>query len=288
MTERTAARPASDAELLSTLSQLGREVASVLDLHELLVKVPTLIARLTAFTAFGAYLLDEATQTLSVAYSIGYPEHIRQELRVGQGVVGASVEQGAPILVADVDEDPRYRGLVPGMHSQLAVPLRRKGRVVGALNLLSDRPSAFTTQDEALLRQFAAHVAVAIENARLFESERQLVTTLETLADIGREVSAILDLDELLTRIASLTKRIVKYRTFGIFLVNESGQQLDLKLAVRYGNEEGVRHIPLGQGLVGWAAQHRQVVRVSDVSQDPRYIAAVEDVRSELVIPLLI
>ena len=288
MTEHAATRPASDAELLSTLSQLGREVASVLDLHELLVKVPTLIARLTEFTAFGAYLLDEPTQTLSIAYSIGYPDHIRQELRVGQGVVGASVEEGAPILVADVDEDPRYRGLVPGMHSQLAVPLRRKGRVIGALNLLSDRRAAFTTQDEALLRQFAAHVAVAIENARLFESKRQLVTTLETLADIGREVSAILDLDELLTRIASLTKRIVKYRTFGIFLVNASGQQLDLKLAVRYGNEEGVRHIPLGQGLVGWAAQHRQVVSVSDVSQDPRYIAAVEDVRSELVIPLLI
>ena len=283
-----ATRPATDAELLSTLAELGREVASVLDLHELLVKIPTLIARLTEFTAFAVYLLDEPTQTLSVAYSIGYPEHIRQELRVGHGVVGASVEQGAPILVADVDEDPRYRGLVPGMHSQLAVPLRRKGRVIGALNLLSDRPSAFTTQDEALLRQFAAHVAVAIENARLFESERQLVTTLETLADIGREVSAILNLDELLTRIASLTKRIVRYRTFGIFLLNESGQQLDLRLAVRYGNEEGVRHIQLGQGLIGWAAQHRQVVRVNDVSQDPRYIAAVEDVRSELVIPLLI
>ncbi len=281
-------RPATDTELLSTLGELGREVASVLDLEELLAKIPTLIARLTEFTAFAVYLLDEPTQTLSVAYSIGYPGHIRQELRVGQGVLGASVEQGTPILVGDVDEDPRYRGLVPGMHSQLAVPLRRKGRVIGALNLLSDRRSAFTTQDEALLRQFAAHVAVAIENARLFESERQLVTTLETLADIGREVSAILDLDELLTRIASLTKRFVSYRTFGIFLLDAEARQLDLKLAVRYGDESGMQHIPLGQGLVGWAAEHRQAARVPDVSVDPRYIQALSDVRSELVIPLLI
>ena len=94
------------------------------------------------------------------------------------------------------------------MVSQLAVPLRRKGRVIGALNLLSEHRAARSpSQDETLLRQFAAHVAVAIENARLFDSERHYTETLETLAEIGREMSSILDLDALLTRIASLTKR---------------------------------------------------------------------------------
>jgi len=288
MTATPAPGPTNDTELISTLVELVREVASVLDLDELLAKIPSLIARLTEFTAFGVYLLDEPTKTLSVPYSIGYPTDIRQELRVGQGVVGAAVEQGAPILVGDVDADPRYRGLVPGMHSQLAVPLRRKGRVIGALNLLSDRREAFTVQDETLLRQFAAHVAVAIENARLFESERKLVDTLETLAEIGREVASILDLDELLTRIANLTKRIINYRTFGIFLVSPDGRQLDLQRAIRYGNDSRIEHIPMGQGLIGWAAEHRQVARVGDVSLDQRYIPAVDGVRSELVIPLLI
>ena len=83
------------------------------------------------------------------------------------------------------------------MLSQLAVPLRRKGKVIGALNLLNEAEGAFTPQHEALLRQFAAHVAVAIENARLFKSERHYVDTLETLAEIGREMSSILDLDAL-------------------------------------------------------------------------------------------
>jgi len=288
MTATPAPRPGNDTELISTLVELVREVASVLDLDELLVKIPSLIARLTEFTAFGVYLLDEPTKTLSLPYSIGYPTDIPQELRVGQGVVGAAVEQGKPILVGDVDADPRYRGLVRGMHSQLAVPLRRKGRVIGALNLLSDRREAFTVQDETLLRQFAAHVAVAIENARLFESERKLVDTLETLAEIGREVASILDLDELLTRIANLTKRIINYRTFGIFLVSPDGRQLDLQRAIRYGNDSRIEHIPMGQGLIGWAAEHRQVARVGDVALDQRYIPAVDGVRSELAIPLLI
>ena len=102
------------------------------------------------------------------------------------------------------------------------MPLRRKGRVIGALNLLSDTPGQFTETDETMLRQFGAHVAVAIENARLFEHEREYT---EHARDAGRDRAAssapILNLDELLTRIANLTRRVIDYRTFGILLLNE-------------------------------------------------------------------
>ena len=103
------------------------------------------------------------------------------------------------------------------------------------LRIVTARP---TPQDEALLRQFAAHVAVAIENARLFESERHYVDTLETLAEIGREMSSILDLDALLTRIASLTKRLIDYRTFGILLLDEETEQLDRETTYGPGDPE--------------------------------------------------
>lgn len=286
---RGPARPAADSELLSTLFELGREVTSVLDLEELLAKIPQLIARLTKFNAFSVYLLDEKRQELRIAYAVGYPDaQPNMRLLVGQGVVGAAVEEGRPILVNDIRQEPRYMGPLRNMLSQLAVPMRRKGKVIGALNLLNETEGAFTSSDEALLRQFAAHVAVAIENARLFRSERQYVDTLETLAEIGREMSSILDLDALLTRIASLTKRLVDYRTFGILLLDESTQELEMKLAVRYGKGAESKHVRLGEGLVGWAAQHREAVLVSDVSKDPRYINMVDDARSELVIPMLI
>src|SRR5690242_15105386 len=283
-------RGATDTELLSTLFELGREVTSVLDLEELLAKIPVLIARLTRFSAFSVYLLDEQEQVLTIGYAIGYPEGVAETLRlkVGQGVVGAAVEEGRPILVNDIRLEPRYLGPLRNMLSQLAVPLRRKGKVIGALNLLNEIEGAFTSQDETLLRQFAAHVAVAIENARLFESERNYVNTLETLAEIGREMSSILDLDALLTRIANLTKRLVDYRTFGILLLNEAEQVLEMKLAVRYGKGAESKQMKLGEGLVGWSALHKQPVLVADVSKDPRYVNLVDDARSELVIPMLI
>ena len=283
-------RPPSDTELLSTLFDLGREVTSVLDLEELLAKIPQLIARLTRFNAFSVYLLDEPRQELRIAYAVGYPDGVTatQRLKLGQGVVGAATEESRPILVNDIRLEPRYQGPLRNMLSQLAVPMRRKGKVIGALNLLSERTGAFTSQDEALLRQFAAHVAVAIENARLFKSERQYVDTLETLAEIGREMSSILDLDVLLTRIAGLTKRLIDYRTFGILLLNEATQELDMKFAVRYGEDAASKRVKLGQGLVGWAAEHKEPVLVADVSKDPRYLNLVPDARSELVIPMLI
>jgi sigma-B regulation protein RsbU (phosphoserine phosphatase) len=282
---------ASDAELLAILAELGREVSSVLDLDELLEKIPHLISRLTTFTVFSVYLLDEKRESLSIAYAVGYPEEIVKHftLEVGQGIVGTAVAEQRPILLNDVDADPRYLAVVPGAKSQLAVPLRNKGKVVGALNLLSDQLGAFTERDESILRQFGAHVAQAIITARLFESEREYAETLETLAEIGREMSAILDPDELLTRLAHLIKRVIDYRIFGIALLDEATQTLEMKVAIKYGDDpRAMDPVKLGEGLVGYAALHKEVVLVPDVTKDPRYINAVPGVRSELVVPLLL
>ena len=273
-----------------TLFELGREITSVLNLDELLHKIPLLIARITKFHAFAVYLLDPRREELSIAYAVGYPDDVVWGLRlkVGHGLVGAAVAEGRPILVNDVHSDPRYVEAVPGSRAEIVVPLRRKGNVIGALNLLSDTPGQFTETDEALLRQFGAHVAVAIENARLFEHTREYTHTLETLAEIAREFGAILNLDELLTRIANLARRVIDYRTFGIFLVNEETNELEMKVAVRYGDKINVPRVKLGNGIVGYAALHKVAVNVPDVEADPRYIRVVEDARSELVIPLMV
>jgi sigma-B regulation protein RsbU (phosphoserine phosphatase) len=278
------------AELLVTLFELGREVTSVLDLHELLEKIPQLISRLTPFKAFAVWLLDEKSDELRIAYAVGYPEDVKQQfrLRLGQGIIGIAVAEGRSLLIDDVHGDARYVGQLMGVSSQLAVPLRRKKRVIGALNLYGESVGQFTARDEAMLRQFAAHVAVAIENARLFEREREYSATLETLAEIGREVASILDLDQLLERIATLVHKVIAYRTFGIFLLNERARLLDLKLAIRFGDRAGSPQLKLGEGIVGYAAEHKTVVNVPDVTKDTRYIPWVEDCRSELAIPLLI
>ena len=278
-----------EQEMLTTLIDLGRQVAAVLDFEELVAQIPRLIARLIQFDAFAVYLLDERRAELRVAYSVGYPEGSQPtRLKQGDGLVGAAVAAQTPLLVNDVEADARYVAVVPGMSSELVVPLLHKKRPIGALNILSHRKDQFTTSDLDLLRQFAAHVAVSIVNARLFERSREDAEAFETLAEIGRDVASVLDLDELFTRIAQSMRRLIDYRTFGIWLIDDERQELEVKHAVHYGEHTDVRRIPVGEGLVGYAALHGEPVLVADVSQDPRYINVVKDVRSELAIPLLL
>jgi len=108
------------------------------------------------------------------------------------------------------------------------------------------------------------------------------------LAEVGREMSGILDLDELLTRVAHLVKRVISYRTFGIALVNDATRMVEFKVAIRYGEGSETAAVRIGEGLLGYAVQHKEVVLAPDVSEDPRYINAVPDAKSELVVPLMV
>jgi sigma-B regulation protein RsbU (phosphoserine phosphatase) len=278
----------NEREILLTLVDLGRQVASFIELDELLPQIPELIGRLIRFDAFAVYLFNDRRSELSIAYAVGYPDWVGFGLRPSEGVVGHVVTTQQTMLVGDVTTDPHYIEVVPGMASTLAVPLVHQSKAIGVLNILSRERDQYSERDATILRQFATLVATALVNARLFEQQRLDAQTFETLAEIGREVAAVLDLDELLSRIAQLTRRVVDYRTFGILLLNEARGELEMKVAVQYGEKVTVPKVALGEGLVGYSALHREPVLVPDVSKDPRYIKVVEDVRSELAVPMLL
>jgi len=278
----------NEREILLTLFDLGRRVASVIDFDELLQKIPELIGRLISFDAFALYLLDDKRGLLTIGYALGYPETKGFTLRTTDGVVGRAVTTRQAIVVGDATMDPHFIEVVPGMASSLTVPLVHKAKPIGALNMLSCERDRFSDREAAILRQFGAHVAAALVNARLFEQQRADAEAFETLSEIGREVAALLDLGELLSRIAQLAKRVIDYRTFGILLLDEQAKELEMTVAVQYDERVTLPKVPLGEGLVGYAALHREAVLVPDVSKDPRYIKVVDDVRSELVIPMLV
>jgi sigma-B regulation protein RsbU (phosphoserine phosphatase) len=279
----------TEREILLTLFDLGQQVTSVLDLDELLQKIPDLISRLIVFDAFAVYLFDAKRNELRIGYAVGYPElDPGFRVKVGEGIVGRVIEAQQAIVTGDVTLDPSYLAVVPGMASSVSVPVVHKNKPIGVLNILSRARDRYDDRDATILRPFAAHVATAIVNARLFERERLDAEAFELLAEIGREVAAVLDLDELLARIAQVARRVIDYRTFGILLVNEESRALEMKVAVQYDETVVLPKVAIGEGLVGYAALHREAVLVPDVSKDPRYIKVVDDVRSELAIPMLL
>ena len=127
--------------------------------------------------------------------------------------------------------------------------------------------------------------------ASLFTSHPEQARTLTLFYDVSRELTSILDREELLRRIAQRVKRLVDYDCFSVMLWNEAAQVLETIFSMKYDDAITSRtRIALHQGLTGAAAGVRRVVRVGDVRDDPRYIRCESgiEVRSELVIPLLL
>ncbi len=284
------ARTISDQETLRTLFDLGRRVMSVLSLDDLLQTIPRLIERLIQFDAFAIYMLDAPRTGLRVDYAIGYPPGVAESIRlpVGEGLVGLAVQDRRAVLVNDLDHEPNYKGYVPAMRSSIVVPLVYRTRTIGALNILSGHRHAFTEKDLAIVRQFGVHAATALENARLYSEAAKDAKVFETLLEISREISSILDLDLLFERIAAATRKVIDYKAFAIMLMDGPAQRLEVKyLASPYGVDEKVTSIAVGEGLTGYAALHREVVVSGDVRQDPRYIELFESITSEMAVPLI-
>src|SRR6202040_1570019 len=129
-------------------------------------------------------------------------------------------------------------------------------------------------------------------SAGVLGSYPEQASTLSLLYDVSREITSILDREELLGRVAHRVKKLVNYHVFSVMLWNEKTQHLESAFVMRYGDSIPPRtRIPLHQGLTGAAAGERRAVRVSDTLLDPRFLACKIDTgvaaRSELVVPLL-
>jgi len=105
---------------------------------------------------------------------------------------------------------------------------------------------------------------------------------------LSQEFSSILDLDELLGKIAATVRTLINYDAFSIYLVDAEKRLLRSRFSVRFDQRVTVDNIPLGKGITGTAAENREAIRVTNTSLDPRYIESHADVRSELATPLIV
>src|SRR5467141_1073195 len=278
------------AEVLATLSEIGEEVNASLDLDEVLSHTAVLIKRHIDYEFFGVLLLDESGSYLTHRFAIGYPPGLAENLRipVGQGITGTAVSTGQPVRVSDTSQDPRYINAIESVKSELAVPLLFRGKCVGVLDIQSRHLNYFTKDQQRIVTLLASRLVVAIENARLFQRVRAQAETLLVLNEVSREISSILDVEELLRRAAELVKRVIDYQIVSIMLYDEEQKVFRHRLDVKHGQRvQGKLGVAATEGIVGAAATLREPVLASDVTQDPRYLLVNPETRSELAIPML-
>jgi sigma-B regulation protein RsbU (phosphoserine phosphatase) len=272
------------------LLEVADVMATSLDLDTTLRRVAEVVRKVIDYEIFAILLLNEKTQELRFRFQIGYPPEFaeRARLKVGEGVTGLAVQERQAILIEDVTLDSRYIAALPNVRSELAVPLTTKNRVIGVIDLEARDPGYFNEEHKRLLTLIASRMAAGIENAQLYTRTTRQARILLLLNEIARELSSILNLDELFGRIADLLRKLIDYQMFSILLLDSSGEKLQHRFSLRFNeNVHMKQEIPLGRGLVGHAVQSRHAILVPDVSKDPRYIEGNPETRSELAVPLI-
>jgi len=262
---------------------------STLEMDKLLGRVAELVRQIIDYEIFAILLLNERTQELRIRFQIGHtPETERLKIKVGQGITGMAVERRSSVLVDDVRKEPRYINAHPLVRSELAVPLIAKKRVIGVIDIQASKEKYFTEEHNRILTLVASRIAAAIENARLYTRVARQAQTLTVLNEISRELTSILNVDQLFKRIGDLLTRVIEYQMFSILLLDTERNMLVHRFSLRYQENIHLKHdIPLGRGLVGYAVQHQEAVLAPDVSRDPRYIQLNPETRSELCVPLI-
>ena len=289
-TRKSTVRFRERSELLDFLLEVTAATSNTLDLDELLSNVGEIVKKVIPYELFAILLFSERTQKLGIRYAVGHREEIVRNvsLSLGEGITGIAAAQREPVLVPDVRADGRYLNALDAVRSELAVPMLARNMLVGIIDVQSTRVNAYSEYDRALLRLIASRVAVSIDNARLYRRVERQNRTLKTLARISQEFASILELDELLSKLAATMRSVINYDAFSILLMDEQQKLLRHRVSVRHDQRVNIDNIPLGKGITGAAAVSREPVRVDDTSIDPRYIASHPDIRSEVAVPLIV
>lgn len=274
----------------SFLLEVADVVNSTLDLDTILRRVAEIIRKVIEYEIFAILLVNDKTQDLRIRFAIGHtPETVdRVRVKIGEGITGQAVLKREPIVVNDVRGTVGYIQTNPAVKSELAVPLIIKNRVIGVIDMEASTKDYFTEEHARILTVVASRIAIGIENARLYTRTSRQAKTLLLLNEISRELTSILNVDELMRRVGELLTRIIDYQMFSILLVDSTETKLVHRFSIRFQESIHLKHdIPIGQGLVGYAVEHKEPVLVPDVSVDPRYIRLNPETRSELAIPLI-
>ncbi|MEO5704017.1 MAG: GAF domain-containing protein [Candidatus Limnocylindrales bacterium] len=286
------------ASELAIVNEVGQAAASQLDLDRLIQLTGQQLE--TTFRADIVYvaLLDTATNMIEFPFRTerGKPAP-RAPLEIGQGLTSRILASKQPLLLnkAEQFEEMDRQGVGTVVKSYLGVPIIVGGEAIGAVSVQSIAEAGrFGESDARVLSTIASNVGTAIRNAQLYREAQRRAREMAELAEVGREISATLDLEGLLSRIAERAQALLEAGTSGVFLAEPDGQTFKA-IAIVGENADEIRadHIVLGEGIIGSTAAEQRAEVVNDALRDPRSVpiaGVVDDDQHEeriMVAPLL-
>ncbi len=284
---------------LAVLNEVAQAILVAESQGDLLEAIHRQVGRVMDTTNLYVALYEEKGQMLDMAYFVEggelSKEHVRYPISAG-GLTAYLVQKREPLFLPRYSEEQlQEREIVVGGRvpkSYLGVPMVAAEQVIGAMAVQNyEQEDVYTARHLALLTNIATEAAVAVQRIRLRTSEARKAQQLATIGEVGRKVTAILDLDELLRELARSIQLGFGYANVAVLRVDEEEEELVLGALVgRYAGimEWGFRQ-PIGEGLIGWTAKHGQLLNCGNVTEDARYVRgfdAEEATLSEMCVPI--
>ena len=283
------ADPKPNPRIAILLEASEAAAANTLNVDSLMSELCRLVRKIIDFELYSVLVPGDAGE-LRIAHSFGYAPEVVRDLRVkpGEGLTGRAAKSLTTVRADDVRWEPDYVQVVDSVRSELAVPLVARDRLVAVLDLQSADVGAFDSRVSDLLELVASRFSLALDVAQLYRSQAEQHSILTTLRQIAHEFSSILDLGDLLQEISTLVRTLIRYDVLAIYLKAPKQSLLRHYFGVKFQERVQWRDIEVGEGLVGSAAETLEPVLVADTSMDPRYIASMPGIRSEVAVPLIL
>jgi signal transduction histidine kinase len=285
---------------LETTIGVGQRAISILDLDTLLYQVVELIKDRYDYYYVGVFLLDETKQYITARAGTGEAGKLLSEtgfrLKVGEeGIIGWVAKHRQPLRVDDVSQNSHYVkvDIIPDTRSECALPLAMGEKVLGVLDLQSDRVQAFPMEDTPVLQSLADQLAIALQNARLYQREKARRHLAETLNNITRALSGTLNLGKVLNLILEHLASLVPYERAAVLLQD----QTNLEVVAARGFPETIDPLQIrissenDEDNIFQEIYHtQQPLIITDIREYPgwQYIIGLPEARAWLGVPLIL
>jgi len=275
---------------IAVLQEATEMILSSVDVDTVLHQILLIVRNYFGIKNCAIFLVEQPGGYLFCRAQNGYREDegLKQRFRIGQeGVIGWVAQTGTPLYVPDVTKEPRYIAGDPAVRSELALPLVVREEIVGVLDIESDHIDYFTDDMIGLLALFAGQAAVALENARLYSTERRRMRQIELINLIARSATAANEIEQFLSTLADLIFDTFEGTEVCILLRSHDGR---LSLRARAGAYEHAAHDFAGSersGIIAQALSARSNVVVSEAATKPGFAVAIPGAGTELCIPLV-
>lgn len=281
------------ARQLRLINDVSRQVTAIQPLPDLFRQIVTLIQDAFGYYAVNIFIVDDVSGTIQLKASSH--ESLAPDdliLAPGQGLVGWVWSNVKPVIAPNVAEDERFMHTVTlaATRSEICVPLTVQGRVMGVLDVQSNRLDAFGSDDTFMLETLASQLALAIQEAQTYDAERRQTERINAMTEVARALVSILNIDDLLDEVVDLVNDHLGYDRVHLFL------RIGDRLVFRSGSGvhsgrwalEKLSYDISGPGIIPWVAREGQPRWTGNVSEDEAYIVGpgVEDTLSEMTIPI--